>query len=111
MKDIECPECGHEQDIDHDDGYGYDEGFRYEQECSKCEKTFVFTTSISYYYRAHKAPCLNGSPHNLEVKFSDYSVLKKSNGFDWLRRESCRDCEYSHVNFVTKAEMEAEAQK
>lgn len=23
MKDIECPYCGHEQDICHDDGFGY----------------------------------------------------------------------------------------
>ena len=30
------------QDINHDDGYGYEEDVTHEQECSNCEKTFVF---------------------------------------------------------------------
>lgn len=61
-KDIECPYCGKEQDIDHDDGYGYDENETYEQEC-ECGKTFVYNTSIMFHYAVYKAPCKNGGNH------------------------------------------------
>jgi len=63
MKDIECPYCGEEQDIDHDDGKGYGESERHQQQCSKCEKTFIFTTYISFSYTPYKAECLNGGDH------------------------------------------------
>ena len=58
-KDVNCPYCGKGQDINHDDGYGYDEDDVFEQECSKCDKVFVYTTTISFYYEAEKAPCKN----------------------------------------------------
>ena len=65
MKDINCPYCDTEQDIDHDDGRGYSEGETHQQECDDCGKTFVFTTSISYYYEPYKADCLNeGGVHD-----------------------------------------------
>lgn len=60
MSDIECPYCGKGQEICHDDGYGYEDGEVFEQECSGCDKIFIYTTEISYYYKAEKAPCLNG---------------------------------------------------
>lgn len=83
--DIECPYCGAGQDICHDDGQGYAEGERHEQECSECEKTFVFTTSISFYYEAEKADCLNGAPHKLEMSRTyprQYSQME------------CKDCDF-----------------
>lgn len=61
--DVECPYCGEDQEIDHDDGFGYEEGVSHEQECSDCDKTFVFQTSISFFYEGYKADCLNGSSH------------------------------------------------
>ena len=61
--DIECPYCEMDQEINHDDGYGYDEDETYNQECPYCEKIFTFTTSIVLYYDALKAPCLNGGEH------------------------------------------------
>lgn len=64
MNDAECPYCGCEVEINHDDGYGYDEDKTHQQLCGHCEKTFTFTTSISYYYDTSKAPCLNGEPHD-----------------------------------------------
>jgi len=63
MYDIECPYCGKEQDICHDDGHGYEEGVRHEEECEECEKTFIFLTTISFDYEPYKADCLNGEPH------------------------------------------------
>jgi hypothetical protein len=62
--DVNCPYCNHPQDINHDDGYGYDEELIYEQECYNCEKTFTFTTSIMFLYEVEKAPCLNGGDHD-----------------------------------------------
>lgn len=63
-KDIECPYCGYEQDICHDDGFGYQEDVKHEMECSNCGKSFVFMTSISFYYKAEKADCLNDGNHD-----------------------------------------------
>lgn len=63
MSAVECPYCGEDQEINHDDGYGYDEGEVHQQECGSCEKTFAFTTCISYDYEVSEAPCMNGDPH------------------------------------------------
>jgi hypothetical protein len=85
MNDIECPYCGAGQDICHDDGFGYEEDLRHEQECGSCGKTFVFTTSISFYYEAAKADCLNGEPHKLKMSMTmprQYSEM------------CCEDCDY-----------------
>lgn len=67
MSDLECPYCEKEQEVCHDDGFGFAEDERHEQECSDCGKTFVFTTSISFYYEPYKADCLNGSDHALKM--------------------------------------------
>jgi len=64
MNDIQCPYCGEGEEICHDDGYGYEEDKVFNQECGSCGKTFTYTTFISYYYEAEKAPCLNGEPHD-----------------------------------------------
>jgi hypothetical protein len=66
MKDLECPYCGKEQDVNHDDGFGYEENEAHEMECSFCDKTFVFQTSISYHYTPSKADCLNDGNHKYE---------------------------------------------
>lgn len=83
MKDIECPYCGFEQDVCHDDGFGFREDTAHEVECHKCEKNYVFYTSISYDYSTSKADCLNGSPHNVKV-IDNINMVS----------ESCRDCDY-----------------
>jgi len=63
MDDIECPYCGTEQEINHDDGYGYEEDRLHEQECGSCYKTFTYCTSVYFSYRAYQADCLNGGVH------------------------------------------------
>lgn len=78
-KDVSRPYCGVPQDINHDDGYGYREDVRHEQQCHSCDKIFVYTTSISFYYEAEKADCLNGSEHNFQPTRTypkEYSQMK-----------------------------------
>lgn len=83
MEDIECPYCEHPQDINHDDGYGYTEGVKHQQECEKCGKQFVFETSISFYYEPEKADCLNDGEH-------DYQITKTTpNCFSKMRCVMC----------------------
>lgn len=67
MSDINCPYCNAEQEINHDDGYGYEEDRMHEQQCSECDKYFTFTTSISYYYSPEKADCLNDGDHTFKA--------------------------------------------
>ncbi len=64
---IDCPYCGERVEINHDDGQGYAEDQTHQQDCPECEKTFVFTTSISFHYNASKADCLNGSEHTYKI--------------------------------------------
>jgi len=60
----QCPYCHDEVEINHDDGYGYEEDNIFNQYCGNCGKTFIYTTSIHFYYDLERADCLNGSPHN-----------------------------------------------
>ena len=66
MNDLECPYCGHEQEVCHDDGFGYEEDVCHETECYECEKTFTFNTIISFSYTSNRADCLNGGEHELK---------------------------------------------
>ena len=83
--DIECPYCGKWQEINHDDGYGYDEDELYEQECSECGKTFGYETKIIYSYSTKKLPCRNGEDHYLE----DYIVYPSALG---AGKKRCKWC-------------------
>lgn len=86
MKDVDCPYCGAELEICHDDGFGYSEDELHEMECPECEKYFVFETSIIFSYEARKADCLNGAPHRW-VK----TVIAPN---WWPDAVHCRDCGY-----------------
>ena len=66
--DLECPYCDAELEVNHDDGFGYEENVNHEMECSECEKSFVFTTSIMYYYSPEKADCLNDGNHDYKIQ-------------------------------------------
>lgn len=65
--DLECPYCEKWLDINHDDGFGYEEGITNKMECEHCGKSFVFTTSIIFYYEPQKADCLNNGEHNYQL--------------------------------------------
>lgn len=64
--DVQCPYCGADIEIDHDDGYGYEEDEIHHQQCAECFKTFVYTTTVIFYYSAEQAECLNGGEHQYE---------------------------------------------
>ncbi len=66
MKDVECPYCGLEQDVDHEDCSLYREDQLFTHECEACEKTFVYSISVHISFESAKAPCLNGEDHNWE---------------------------------------------
>jgi hypothetical protein len=68
--DLECPYCETELEVCHDDGFGYEEGVKHQMECSNCEKSFVFETSISFYYEPEKADCLNDGKHKWKPQTS-----------------------------------------
>lgn len=85
MSDMECPYCGADQEVCHDDGHGYAEGVAHEHTCSQCKKVFVFQTSISFYYEPSKADCLNGGEHAL--KFARHYPER----YSMMR---CKDCDY-----------------
>lgn len=89
--DVECPYCGEGQEINHDDGYGYEDGKVFEQECVDCRKNFTFTTSTHYYYEAKQADCLNGEDHKLEKVFHVPVYWP-----DWVR---CVNCGYEKRGF------------
>ena len=63
-KDTNCPYCGADVEINHDDGYGYSEDDLHQQECGDCGKTFTYTTVIHFSYSPRKADCLNGGEHD-----------------------------------------------
>lgn len=65
IEDVECPYCEKWNEIDHDDGYGYQEDEVFQQECRHCEKTFGYNTATIYHYTAIKMPCANGGKHEL----------------------------------------------
>ena len=77
MKDVNCPYCGAELDIDHEDGYGYEEDIVHDQQCSNCGKNFTYRTSIRCSYDVHKADCLNGGDHDWQPTHTAPECFKK----------------------------------
>lgn len=104
--DVECPYCGVGQEINHDDGYGYEEDRRHEQQCSDCDKTFVFTTSISYYYEAEKADCLNGGEHSWKISATyprEYSDMY-CEACDYRRRPTAEEFKAAGIAYSAVVE-------
>jgi hypothetical protein len=83
--DVECPYCGAEVEIDHDDGYGYAEDETHHQQCHECLKTFVYTTAVIFHHSAEQADCLNDGEHQYE-KTRTHPI-----NFARLRCKTCGD--------------------
>lgn len=98
MSDLECPYCGAENEVCHDDGIGYSEDEAHEMECGTCEKNFVFYATIHFHYSPRKADCLNGSPHQLREWRKIYT---EANGYE-IHRRCCNDCQYEERKRVDK---------
>ena len=64
MSDVQCPECDKSNEINHDDGHGYEEGELHEQDCTHCGTAFKFETSVSFNYEVF---CGDGK-HDLECR-------------------------------------------
>ena len=79
MSDVKCPYCGNEQEINHDDGYGYEESVTHEQNCGNCDEEFHFETSITFSYQVY---CRDGD-HDMEP-FGD----------KWPDMYHCEKCEF-----------------
>lgn len=79
MNDVKCPYCGTEQEINHDDGYGYQEDEEYTQSCVNCDEEFLFRTSISFKY---DVMCRDGD-HKM-VPFGD----------KWPGMYECERCDF-----------------
>lgn len=60
---VKCPYCGASIEIDHEDGYGYEEDEIHTQECDHCGKTFRYYTYVSFSYDVSKCDCLNDGQH------------------------------------------------
>ena len=51
-EDVRCPYCNKQQEIVHDDGYGYAEDILHEQHCGDCDNVFDYETTITFSYEA-----------------------------------------------------------
>ncbi len=83
MSDVNCPYCNAEQEINHDDGYGYEEDDHHEQRCVSCDKEFEFTTSIMYHYNTY---CKDESHEMEQSAFEQHKDLY-----------SCKNCDFYEV--------------
>lgn len=92
MSDIKCPYCELEQEINHDDGYGYDEGEMHSQECERCQREFNFTTQIMYNYSAY---CLDG-----DCDYDEPSEMTLSNGskYNFYQCKNCENTKLEELN-------------
>ena len=92
MHDVECPYCGSDTDINHEDGQGYTEDELHTQHCYECDRTFGYTTAILYYYEAEKLPLcheeIGEASHELVPHESDRTI-----GF--LEAVKCAKCDYN----------------
>ncbi|MCP4493150.1 MAG: hypothetical protein GY820_38500 [Gammaproteobacteria bacterium] len=87
MEDVKCPYCGKEQEINHDDGYGYDDGKTFEQQCDACNEYFDFETTIIYSYDVY----CKADDHKMEQ-----SPIKKHKDL-W----GCANCDYYELRRET----------
>ena len=81
MSDVKCPYCKTEQEINHD-GYGYEDGEEYEQECTNCSKEFIFTPEISFSYQVM---CQKGD-----------HVMKRYRD-KWNPMSHCENCDHYEI--------------
>ena len=77
MNTVECPYCDADVEINHDDGFGYEEDVNHEIDCDCCGKTFIFQTGIIYVFTSAKADCLNDDNHKWKKSRTSPSAFTK----------------------------------
>lgn len=82
MDTVDCPYCGQENEINHDDGAHYDEEHAESMECEHCDKKFLVDATISWYFEGREADCLNDGEHKWKDLISTHPV----------GREYCTHC-------------------
>lgn len=75
--DIQCPYCGADQEILHDDGQGCEEDVLHRQECTVCGKTYAYETSIDVSHEAFAAPCIDDGNHKWEETHATPRCMRK----------------------------------
>jgi len=78
MRDVECPYCGHRNDVDACDYHEPEEPYEYA--CGVCGKNFVLYVVIDITYSGHKADCLNGAEH---------TWMRPNTKYAWVNCLSC----------------------
>ena len=100
MKEVTCPYCEEECEINHDDGAFYNENEEEEMTCEHCDKVFMVSTSISYYHEGSKCPCKNGEDHDWQPQ----------RGFPkeyYDGREACSYCDETRDTYTPEQRREA----
>jgi Zn ribbon nucleic-acid-binding protein len=99
MSDTTCPYCNNEVEINHDDGYGYEENELHQQECSNCGKTFTYTTSIILHHQTYKADCLNeDGEHKFKPTITFPRIFTKMECTDCGERRDPTEEEWVKIN-------------
>lgn len=78
MKDVVCPYCGYQQDVDHED-FSRREDELFQHECYSCDKMFVYSLDVQISFKARRADCLNGGEHLWEKTQTfpvEFSVMR-----------------------------------
>lgn len=98
MRDITCPYCEHEWDLNHDDGAFYNQEKAEEETCPNCEKKFLVNSSITWYHEAEKAECLNDDKHDWQKDWNS-SIIEKYP--ELAKRERCSMCHEKRIVEIT----------
>lgn len=93
MADVQCPYCGEELDVCHDEGQNYSEDGELNS-CDGCDKEIMIFTSVSYYYESGCKP----KDHDLIIDFeriNSEGLEKYRDSHYWIecKREFCNYCE------------------
>jgi len=90
MSDVDCPYCGHEFRLCHDDGAHCQDDGREEEHCPGCSKIMMVRTVISYDHYTETAACLNTDDPSDEDHNWGWEYVR--GGDDYVKRFRCRNC-------------------
>ncbi len=90
-KEVTCPYCNEDFDVNTDDGAHYNDGESESEYCPNCDKQVMIYSSCSWYREASKADCLNGiSDHD----WSDWTTHHPNKDFTkWYATRHCQTCD------------------